>query len=137
MIVHGYGLYSWSAEPSSYPPALKVSAVTRTKATFSWKKIPVIYCNGNLSGYMLVITERTARGPEGKFTEEPNVKSTRIIEFTPCTQYTSKIAAINNEGIGPFSPPVLFMTKGGKYSTDFCIERQIQSMQNLYSTSVH
>ena len=85
-----------------------------TDATFSWSKLPIQEHNGFLSSYILTLEKQGLEGGSVDFNVAPEDEFYGIDRLEPCTEYSVKIAAVNNVGRGEFSSRKTFRTKGGK-----------------------
>lgn len=118
-----------SIVPSGYPSGLHPTSVHDTSITLSWNKLPCKQENGPIIGYQcrlflhskLYSTDRIMGSESTTYTAK---------ELSPHTEYDFDIAAINEKGVGDFSPPVTVQTAPtGKVCCS--IQHMIQKVQLL------
>ena len=86
--------------------------------TLTWDEVPCINQRGPILGHVIKYTT------DGRTTSIAQLSfgHNEIIGLTSCTRYKVRIAAQNDAGIGPFSPPLsLVTTATGKCLAVFCI----------------
>ena len=104
-------LSPFSSVPSDTPVNIMTSNLTietTSSITITWKPVPCIHRNGDISGYVVVYRERNG-GPVSteRITGTTEVKITGL---QLSTEYEIAIAAFNSVGTGPFT--------NGSFDTD-------------------
>ena len=99
------------AEPISFPNGLRIKSKKRTSAVANWRPLPRCIANADISGYEISIENRSLGSVKRIFVPDISSRSYRLGPLTPATEYQLTIAAVNSEGAGPSSPPVVFTTK--------------------------
>ena len=74
--------------------------------TVQWEAVPCIKQNGDIIGY----TVRVLVSGEMERVEDVDVNEVTISELTPSTTYSIQVAAVNSEGTGPYSDPIIIDT---------------------------
>ena len=90
--------------PTTYP-ILAVSLIGPDNVTLEWSQVPCASQNGPITGYTITYN-----------TMSINVSSTNthtLTGLTPDTVYSISIAAYNDGGRGPSSPPLINRTEQG------------------------
>ena len=95
-----------SIVPSNTPQSFKVQVSSARSATFSWDPPPRIDQNGNITLYVLNITEVETDESFQAYTENTNI----TIMLKPFSAYICVIAAQNSAGTGPFSSTLQLTT---------------------------
>ena len=88
--------------PSAPPNSVSVSIISSTAITVQWETVPCIEQNGDITGYKVRVLE----SGEMERVEDvvgDDVNEVTISDLTPSTTYSIQVAAVNNEGIGPYS----------------------------------
>ena len=70
----------------------------------SWKSPPLIHHNGKLTGYII---QYTSIKSNGTINVRPTIETTMISRLVKSVKYSVTVAAINVNGTGPFSNPVV------------------------------
>ena len=85
--------------------------VQPTEVFLRWREVYCFQQNGPITGYVAryYATCGTDRGMQRSKTEVTG--TTRIENLTPSIEYAFQVAAVNINGMGPFSEPI---TLGGK-----------------------
>ena len=85
-------------------------SVQPTEVSLSWREVPCIQQNGPVTGY--VVRNYATCGADRDVQQNKSVLSTGgIIDgLATNTEYDFQVAAVNVNGIGPFSEPI---TLGG------------------------
>ena len=98
--------------PSGAPNSVSVSEVTSSNITLQWGLVPCIEQNGNITGYIVCVTETG----EMKIVENvsDDVGQVTISGLVPSTTYSIKVAAVTSIGTGPYSDPITFDTPDSK-----------------------
>jgi len=101
-----------STVPSSSPLNATVTSVNPASLRVSWQQLPIIYHNGPLTGHVI---QYTRVGSNNKM----NVTVTNITThiqggLVALVNYSVRVAAINVNGTGPFSVPVVGISGKGK-----------------------
>ena len=79
-----------------------------TSVEISWDEVVCTHQNGDITGYEINYSiSRT----ENWITQSTNQTVFTANGLLPLTSYVFRVAAINNEGIGPFSNDVTFKTE--------------------------
>ena len=71
----------------------------------SWQPLLEINCNGAITGY--IIKYARVRSDDVRTMNVPNQTTCKISKLFPCTEYSVTVAAVNANGTGPFSEPVV------------------------------
>ena len=97
--------------PSGAPQSLEAMFVQPTEVSLRWRELPCFQQNGPITGY--VVRYYATCGASRDVRQNKSVVSTGDIVdgLTPNTEYVFQVAAVNDNGIGPFSEPI---TLGGK-----------------------
>ena len=102
-----------SPAPSAAPTSVRVSEVTSSSITVRWWTVPCIHRNGDITGYsVLVMTS----GEDDRINTVGDVREATISGLTPSTVYNVSVAAVNNEGTGPYSNGIVQSTNGKLHS---------------------
>ena len=98
-------------------PPVGVTAVTLSSMTVnvSWMPPPVIFRNGDLTGYSIRYWEvqDSIEEPDEymmKMIDDPGILNYVIMDLTPYKTYGFGVAALNGAGAGPYSIDVLATT---------------------------
>ena len=76
-----------------------------------WKPLRRCIDNADIKGYDILL-ENCSRGSLTTIhVVGAQSRSHQLGPLTPATEYRLNIAAVNSEGTGPYSPPVLFATE--------------------------
>ena len=99
----------FSAVPSAPPSSISTSS-TPTTITVQWGMVPCIHRNGEITDYSV------RYGGGGSTVTRPvsggDTRQATISGLTPSTDYTIEVAAVNNEGTGPYSTGIVERTPG-------------------------
>ena len=100
----------------SFPLALRTKFIGAYSANLTWSKLPINCkeCSERLTGYILRVAKQDFDEDSFDIQVAPEEECFTINDLEPCTEYNVKIAAVNDFGRGPFSPPVMFKTEAGK-----------------------
>ena len=94
-----------STVPSSPPLNVMVTSVNPLSLMVSWQPLPEIELNGQITGYVI---QYTRVGSSDIMSENVNSGTTHIISgLVAYVNYSVTVAAVNINGIGPFSNPVV------------------------------
>ena len=97
-------------EPSAAPNVKNIVISTSCKKV-TWKPLPKLTLNGELSKYILVLKEINEEENDSLITEEETLKEKfRLPNLKPFTHYSLQIAACNDAGNGPMSDDFTFCT---------------------------
>ena len=99
-----------STVPSSPPLNVMVTSVYPVSLMVSWQPLPEIELNGQITGYVVQYTKLSDIMSDSSYIMSENVNSgtTHIIsELVAYVNYSVTVAAVNVNGIGPFSIPVV------------------------------
>ena len=111
-----------STVPDSAPINIMVMSVHPGSLNISWDPPPDIDQNGPITGYVI---RYTGVGSNVTMDEIVNSRHTyTIVELLPFVNYSVEMAAINVNGTGPFSDPVVQLSgHEGKefYSVAICM----------------
>ena len=78
-----------------------------TKVFLSWRGVPCFQQNGPIPGH-IVRYYTTCGADRGIQWNKPVVTTVDIIDgLTPNTEYAFQVAAVNFNGTGPFSEPII------------------------------
>ena len=97
--------------PSAAPSNVTVSEVTSYTITVQWDMVPCIHQNGDITGYRVEYgavegIQATVSVSGGDVTEAT------ITGLAPSTNYSVRVAAVNNAGTGVFSSSLYVDTPG-------------------------
>ena len=96
-----------STAPSSPPVNVMVMSYSPASLTVSWQPPPPIYHNGPITGYVI---QYTRVGSSIVISENVNSDTATlytISELVALVNYSMTLAAVNINGTGPFSNPVI------------------------------
>ena len=102
-------IYNVLSVPSKAPQNLTIINITSTSVTISWDSVECIHRNGLITQYLLIIRPvDTSDSNLEKFvtlnSDGPdNGGGYMATALQPSVSYMFKVAAINNNGIGPFT----------------------------------
>ena len=97
--------YYNSTVPSSPPLNVIVTSVNPASLGVSWQQPPVIDHNGPITGYVI---QYTTVGTSDAMSENVNSGTTHTISgLVAYVNYSVTVAAVNVNGTGPFSNPVV------------------------------
>ena len=96
--------------PSAAPNSVSVSEVTYSSITVQWGTVPCIHRNGDITGYSV---QYRVVGSESTQTMTVSGDFSGVISnLESSTNYSIKVAAMNNVDIGPYSDAVIGQTDG-------------------------
>ena len=96
--------------PSAAPTNVDVSDVTSSSITVQWGTVPCIHRNGDITGYSV---QYGVVGSESTQTMTVSGDFSGVISnLESSTNYSIKVAAMNNVGIGAYSNVVIAQTDG-------------------------
>lgn len=96
--------------PRLVPTGLRVRS-KRTSATVYWKPLQRCAANADIIGYDIFL-ENCIRGSLTTIhVMGARTRSYMLHRLMPATEYRLKIAAVNSEGSGPYSLPMVFTTE--------------------------
>ena len=91
--------------PSASPTGFAVLSVTNLSVTLTWNDLPCVDQNSPLLGYVIEYT------PDGGMASTTLLTGdNQLTGLAACTNYTLRIAAQNDAGIGAFSSPLSIIT---------------------------
>ena len=90
--------------PSAAPNSVSVSEVTSSSITVQWGAVPCIHRNGDITGYSV---QYGVVGSESTQTMTVSGASVNITGLVESTTYTIEVAAVNSDGIGVYSEPLI------------------------------
>ena len=99
--------------PSGAPQLLEAMYIQPTEVSLRWREVPCIQQNGLITGYVLryYATCGADRGQQNMPVvitgDIEKMGSTQIEGLTPNAEYALQVAAVNVNGTGPFSEPVI------------------------------
>ena len=96
------------AVPVVPPPGVSAVTLSSMSVNVSWMPPPVIFRNGDLTGYSIRYWEvqDSVEEPDEymmKMIDDPNVLSYVIMDLTPYKTYGFGVSALNGAGAGPYS----------------------------------
>ena len=97
--------YQYSAAPSSPPEDIKVISVDPASLLLSWQPPLVKNCNGPITGYVLQIA--MVGSYENMIVNVANDLTFAMSGLLANVEYSVIMAAVNANGTGPFSKPVI------------------------------
>ena len=103
--------------PSEAPQLLEAMYIQPTEVAFKWREVPCVQQNGLITGYVVryYATCGADRGqqnmPVMTTGDIETMGSIQIEYLTPNTEYAFQVAAVNVNGTGPFSKPVILEGK--------------------------
>lgn len=100
-------------EPSKAPTGLEIKEITSSSAIITWNQLECTYHNGPNTGYVIVRASNIQDIPITTYISSHSQTSYNLTSLTPETNYSVKVAAMNREGIGPFSSKISFTTARG------------------------
>ena len=91
--------------PSSPPKSTMITSIDPTSLKISWQP-PMKSHNVPITGYVI---QYIKDGSQDMIKDIKNINGTTytISGLVPCTKYSVKVAAMNDERTGPFSEPVV------------------------------
>ena len=87
-------------------PTIIMSSSTRDTTTVQWEEVDCIDRNGLITGYRIRVMT------SGEIETVDDVREATISGLSPSTEYTVSVAAMNNQGIGPYSDGMMVETAG-------------------------
>ena len=111
-----YGWVDWYTilfytEPSFYPTGLRLKSIRRTSAVAHWNPLQKCLTNMDILGFTIFLQSNNTGLLSTMYVAGANGKSYKLYGLTPQTTYNLRIAAVNSEGLGPYSPGIIFETK--------------------------
>ena len=73
----------------------------------SWQEVPCRERNGKITGY---IVEHGVEGAGTAINGSSEKRNVTILHLDPLTEYSMRVAAVNSEGVGPFTNTVYMNT---------------------------
>ena len=95
--------------PSAAPNSVSVSKVTSSSITVQWGLVRCIDRNGDITDYRL---RAMTSEEDDRIETVGDVREATISRLTPSTEYTVSVAAVNSQGIGPYSVGIVQSTSG-------------------------
>ena len=95
---------------------VSVSTVSSSTIHVSWGEVPCPQRNGEITGYIVEYSRRGTKRQVGGEQIHVNNRTTTINELDPLTEYIIRVAAVNSNGTGPFSDPVMATTNEARMS---------------------
>ena len=105
-----------------------VSEVTFSSITVQWEAVPCIHRNGDITGYSVQYREVGNGSTQTFLVLGDKVTVSNLMSFTI---YTIEVAAVNSEGIGPVSYPLIVDTLTGMGR--FYIQSHNYIIMSIYS----
>ena len=99
----------FSTVPSGPPTNVRATDITPTTITVQWGSVNCIDRNGEIRGYM--VQYREVGTTENRRDTVSDTVAT-ITGLKPSTRYTIEVAAVNDEGTGPYSSGIVEETDG-------------------------
>ena len=97
--------------PSSPPQDIQVSGYNPATLVVSWQPPLEKHCNGPITGYVIQYVRVGIFQSDDKMIMNVSNNSTLTISgLFACAEYSVKVAAVNSNGTGPFSKPVVAIT---------------------------
>ena len=90
-------------------PTIIMSSSTRDTITVQWEEVDCIDRNGLIIGYRI---RAMTSEEDDRFETVDDVREATISGLTPSTEYTVSVAAMNNQGPGPYSDGMMVETAG-------------------------
>ena len=85
--------------------------VLPTKVSLRWREVPCIQQNGPITGYVVSYYATCDTGRSMQQNKSVVTTGDFIDALTPNNEYVFQVAAVNVNGTGPFSEPIML---GGK-----------------------
>lgn len=98
-------LYHCILVPSGPPQSITFSKTSRTVSIF-WMPIICSQCNGPITNYLVDFQSFDGFSISGSVINETFTAS----GLTPYTNYTFRVAGVNDNGTGPFSDTITILT---------------------------
>ena len=95
--------------PSAAPTNVRMTGITSTSVTVRWGKVPCIEQNGDITSYRIRVMTRREND---RIKTVGDVREATVTGLSPSTEYTVSVAAVNNEGSGPYSDGIVQSTNG-------------------------
>ena len=101
-------LLAFSPAPSDTPQQVTIVDTTSTKIIVQWQELPCSDRNGDITGY----TVRYSISGCNHVTlhSDSDTLVITLVELIPFANYSIEVAAVNDNGTGPFSTPVYMRT---------------------------
>ena len=99
--------------PSAAPNSVDVSEVTSSSITVQWGAVPCIHRNGDITGYSVQYREVGSGNIQNVSVSGDSITEATISNLISSTIYTIEVAAVNSEGIGQVSYPLIVDTLAG------------------------
>ena len=97
--------------PSGAPQVLEAMFVQHTEVSLSWRVVPCVQQNGPITGYVVRYYATCDTGRNMQQNKSVVTTGDIIDGLTPNTEYAFQVAAVNVNGTGLFSEPIML---GGK-----------------------
>ena len=103
-------LFCTYSVPSGAPQSLEAMFVESNEVFLRWRRVSCFKQNGPITGY---IVRYATCGPDRGVQHNKSVvtNSTTIENLTPYIEYAFQVAAVNVNGTGPFSEPIILRGK--------------------------
>ena len=93
--------------PSAPPQNINTVVISSTAISVSWYPPPILYQNGNIIGYQLMITNQNRTNSSAFVANVTNVTSYTATMLEEFEVYSFEVAAETTVGLGPFSDAVI------------------------------
>ena len=87
-----------------------MASSTRDTIIIQWEEVDCIDRNGVIIGYRI---RAITSGEDDRIETVGDVREATISGLTPSTVYTVSVAAVNSQGIGPYSAGMMVETAAG------------------------
>ena len=93
--------------PSAAPTSVSVSEVTSSSITVQWGAVDCIHRNGDITGYSVRYGVQGSVSTQTVSVSGGGATMRLISGLMPSTTYSIEVAAVNNAGIGVYSPVIM------------------------------
>ena len=101
---------AFSPASTGTPQEVTVVDTTSTNITVQWQEVPCIDRNGDITGYTVRYNISGCNNVTLHNNSDTLVAT--LVELIPFANYSIEVAAVNDNGTGPFSTPVYIRTHG-------------------------
>ena len=105
--------------PSAPPTSVNIFEVTSSSITVQWGIVPCIHHNGDITGYLVQYRMIGSESTQTKNISESDAGDTTLSKLASSTNYSIRVAAVNNAGTGKYSAAIIAETNGKKLNSLF------------------